>query len=105
MSNIKIKYDTVLNTSKSYEEEKEKLLTIKSEMNEIYERLNEEWKDKSNSNFNNKFKDHIDKLDYFIAFLHNNSILLDKTSNKHKSSEDNLNNNMEKVRDIYEYRD
>ena len=105
MGKIKINYDKVYDASLTYIEEAEKILDIKNIMTEVYEQIGEEWKDDANNNFGQKFGEHIDKLDDFIQFLVNNSLHLNEISNKHKDSEDSFKTNIEKVRDLYEYRD
>ena len=105
MGKIKINYDKVYETSLTYIEEAEKILDIKNVMTDIYEKISAEWKDDANNTFNEKFEQKIDKLDDFIKFLVNNSLQLNEISNKHRDSEDSFKTNMEKVRDLYEYRD
>jgi uncharacterized protein YukE len=105
MGYIKIDYEKMYKTSLLYRENAEKIYEIKKEMKSIYDRLSEDWKDNANMKFNNSLSIQIEKLDNFITFLQDCSMFMDEMSNKHYRSEDTLKNNLEKVRDLYEYRD
>ena len=105
MANIKINYDKVNDTSLSYKIEAEEMIDIQNEMKDIFEKLNEAWKGKANSNFNKKFEVQIENLEYFITFLQNDGTFLDNISKRHGSSEDSFKEQMKKERDLYECRD
>ena len=105
MGKIKINYKEINKVSSLYKDEANEIYNIKNELEKLYERLCNEWKDSANVGFKNKFELQIDKLDYLSDFLEDSAALLDDVSKKHSSSEDNFNNSIKKVSDIYEYRD